>query len=364
MANSGTTALTIKGAYLFEVGGDLNYTANNGSSNSGNTYSYGTGTNVDRALGSLASGGVTPTHFGLKLTNITGSTMNAMDLNYFGEQWRNGGNTSPDILYFEYSTDATSLSTGTWNTVNTLNMTSLQNTGTITVLDGNAVANRTNITGTLGLGNIVNNGSFWIRWRDINQPGNDHGMGVDDVILTPRFITPAIFYSKATGNLNDFTTWGDNVDGSGNQPANFTAAGQIFNIVNQASATIASNWTISGATSKAVLGNGTDPITFTVPSSSSYTGTIDVSAQGSLVLQHPSVVPTFGSINSASTVEYVATSGTQNVGAVAYGNLTFSGAGIKNITGNSSVSGNLVFDAATMDKTAIGFASITYAGNI
>lgn len=366
LANSGTTnTLSIKGAYLYETGTGANstYAADNGGTNSGNTYSYGTGTNTDRALGSLASAAVAPTHFGLKLTNNTGTTMNAIDLTYTGEQWRNGGNTSADNLFFEFSTNATSLSTGTWNQVNTLNMVSIINTATAAALDGNNVANRTTINGVLGLGNIANGNSVWIRWRDENQGGADHGMGIDDVIMVPQFITPSIFYSKATGDLNDLATWGDNSDGSGNNPANFTAAGQTFNVVNNPTPTISAAWTVSGATSKVIVGDGINPVTFTVPAGSAFTGTVDISAQGSLVLNDAST-PTFGTINSNSSVTFGATTGTQNVDAVAYGNLSFAGAGIKNITGPLSVAGNLVFDGATMNKSAAGFVNISYAGNI
>lgn len=366
LANTGTTnTLNIKGAYMLELGSSSNtfYAADNGSGTGGGSISYGTTATSDRALGSLASNNVSPIYFGLKLTNNTGVTMNAIDLTYTGEQWRNGGNTSADNLFFEFSTNATSLTTGTWNQVNTLNMVSLQNTATAAALNGNSPANRSIINSVLGLGNIANGNSVWIRWRDENLGGNDHGMGVDDVIMVPQFITPSIFYSKSTGDLNDLTTWGDNPDGSGNNPANFTAAGQTFNVVNNAAPTISAPWTVSGATSKVVVGNGIDPVTFTVPAGSAFTGVVDISAQAALVLNDAST-PTFGTINSNSSVTFGATSGTQNVDAVAYGNLTFSGAGIKNITGPLSVAGNLVFNGATMNKSAAGFVNMTYAGNI
>ena len=372
LANTGTTnSLTIKGTYLLETGTGANlvYAANDGSSNSGNTYSYGTGTNSDRALGSLASGSLAPVYFGLKISNTTGTTINAMDLDYWGEQWRNGGNVSPDILYFEYSTDATSLSTGTWNTVNTLNVVSLQNTASITAIDGNNAANRSNITGTLGLGNIANNGTFWIRWRDMNQPGNDHGLGIDDVVLTPRFIVPAIFYSKSTGDMNDTGTWGDNIDGSGNSPANFSADGQVFNIFNRKvnPAIIGANWSVSGNLSRVVIGRtGVDTSSFIVQSALTFSGKIDTVAQlCAFTNNSPTSSPTFGNlIHPTSTITYGAASGTQNIDAISFGNLTLSGAGIKNFTGNTTVTGNLILDNATLDKTAAGFASIAYAGDI
>ena len=41
------------------------------------------------------------------------------------------------------------------------------------------------------------------------------------------------FYSKSTGDLNNLATWGDNTDGSGTSPVNFTTAGQTFFVHNQ-----------------------------------------------------------------------------------------------------------------------------------
>jgi hypothetical protein len=58
LAASGTSSALPDGWQIAESGtnANSNYTANNGSSTTGDTYSYGTGTNPDRALGSLGSG--------------------------------------------------------------------------------------------------------------------------------------------------------------------------------------------------------------------------------------------------------------------------------------------------------------------
>src|SRR3954463_3451303 len=64
------------------------------------------------------------------------------------------------------------------------------------------------------------------------------------------------FYSNATGNVNVLTTWGTATDGSGAHPANFTTDGQVFNIRNNPSPTIVSNWAVSGVNSKIIVGDG------------------------------------------------------------------------------------------------------------
>ena len=369
LATSGTgLALSSQGTYSVRVT-PLNaiinqnlYNAGNGSSGTGAIYSFGTGVATDRAFGSIASG--TNTNLiGLQLKNTAASTMNALEIVYVGEQWRDGSVSTADALQFEYSTNATFFNNGTWNSIAALDFNAIKDAGA-GALDGNNATNRITKSGTIGLGNIPSGGTFWIRWKDLDAISGDDGLSIDDIQLKPLFITPSVFYSKSSGDLNLLSTWGDNPDGSGNAPSSFTAAGQVFNIVNQGiSATIGANWTVSGAASKVVVGDGVVASTFTVPSGLVYSGNIDISANGTLVL-NGTTSPTFGIINPNSTVIYGATSGTQVVGATTYGNLSLVGAGTKDIGGIITVSGNLVLDGASLDKTSVGGVSINYAGNI
>ena len=90
-----TNNSTIPGWYQARTGTGTTIVANDGSSNAGNLYSYGTGTSTDRALGSVGSGGATAGSFfwGVRLQNNTGTTITSVDISYTGEQWRNGGGT-------------------------------------------------------------------------------------------------------------------------------------------------------------------------------------------------------------------------------------------------------------------------------
>lgn len=185
LATSGTTnALAITGWSLNETGTNANqqYRAGDGSTNNGDTYSFGTGTNADRSLGGIASGSLTPS-FGAAFQNNTGNTITAVQISYKGEQWRRAQATAGalDSLLFAYSTNATSLSDvgATWTLVPALNFTSVNTTaaGTAIALDGNTVS--ANISSSITV-NVVSGGKLWVRWVDPNVVGNDDGLGIDD----------------------------------------------------------------------------------------------------------------------------------------------------------------------------------------
>jgi hypothetical protein len=133
----------------------------------------------------------------------------------------------------------------------------------------------------------------------------------------------AAYYSKSTGNLELPATWGTNNDGSGIAPADFTSNGQTFNVVNQSLATIGAAWTVSGTSSKVIVGDGTNALGFTVPASFVFAGTADVTNHGTLVLQN-ATLPTLGALAAGSTVNYAGAS--QTVAVASYSNLDLTGA--------------------------------------
>ena len=91
-----------------------------GSDNAGDIYAYGAAASTDRALGTLRSGTLIPT-IGACFTNNTGASIVSLAIAYTGEEWRLGTASRTDQLNFEYSTNATSLTTGTWTGVAALN---------------------------------------------------------------------------------------------------------------------------------------------------------------------------------------------------------------------------------------------------
>jgi uncharacterized repeat protein (TIGR01451 family) len=205
-AGSTTNNLTITGWFLTESGGGTRdneqYAVDTGGSNTGDTYSYGAAGNTDRALGGLQSGTLIPT-FGACFTNNTGGTITSLDLAYTGEQWRIGNTAAArdDRIDFQYSTNATSLTTGTWTDVNALDFTNpIKTAGVAGALDGNNAANRTAISNTISSLSIANGATFWIRWNDLNASGADDGLAVDDFSLTPQggVVMPTLNVSDVT----------------------------------------------------------------------------------------------------------------------------------------------------------------------
>lgn len=199
-----TNDSTISGWYSTRT----TYNAGTGSSNTGALYSFGTGTDVERALGSVASGGTGTVYFGARFVNDTGATITSLTVTYTGEQWRNGGNTTAHTLDFSYqiSTTVTVINAGTWTDVNTLDFTGPIATATAGALDGNAAANRVTLSQSFPV-NIPAGQEIMLRWSDINDAGNDHGLAVDDLTVTaggtPADAAPAVSSTTpANGAVN------------------------------------------------------------------------------------------------------------------------------------------------------------------
>jgi DNA/RNA endonuclease G (NUC1) len=167
---------------------NASYTAGTGSSNAGDTYSFGATGNSERALGGLQSGNLNPT-FGASFTNNTGRTINELVISYTGEQWRLGASgRGADRIDFQYSTTATGLATGTFTDFDGLDFSSKVTNGTVGALDGNAGANRAVLSGTITGLSIPNGATFWIRWTDFNVTNSDDGLAVDDFSLVAHVL--------------------------------------------------------------------------------------------------------------------------------------------------------------------------------
>ena len=109
--NAWTNDATLPGWRLLKADGSAvaTYGAGNGSSNAGAFYSFGS--DSDRALGGVGSGGA---YFGSPLSNTlagyvaasfvnaTGARLAGFDVGFSGEHWRNGGNTSAQTMVFSY----------------------------------------------------------------------------------------------------------------------------------------------------------------------------------------------------------------------------------------------------------------------
>src|SRR5262249_19766484 len=122
--------------------------------------------------------------------NNTGFTITDLVISYTGEQWRLGtSGRGADRIDFQISTNATSLTSGTYVDVDSLDFSSSITTGTIGALDGNLAVNRTTVSATISSLNIPNGSTFFIRWTDFDATNADDGLGIDDFSITPSLCT-------------------------------------------------------------------------------------------------------------------------------------------------------------------------------
>jgi uncharacterized protein len=198
LATTGSTNTQLPiGWYLSEAGTSAAnndaYAAGTGSNNAGDVYAFGAAGVAERSFGTLRSGTLIGT-IGGSFTNTTGATISTLTISYTGEQWRAGvtNRNAADRLDFQLSTDATSLTTGTWSDVDALDFSSPNGATTAGALDGNAAANRTALQATISGLSIPNGAVFWIRWTDFDISSSDDGLGIDSFSLTPAASGPVI----------------------------------------------------------------------------------------------------------------------------------------------------------------------------
>jgi predicted extracellular nuclease len=191
---------TLTGWFLFNK--DLapigTYNANNGNSSTGSFLSLGTTGSSERALGGVASAG---TYFGvpgpaagtvagwiaLAVRNETGAAVDGITLRFNGEQWRNAY-TEPQTMVLEYgfgNSFAEVDSQSGWKAAGDFfNWTSPVVGGSAAAVDGNAAGRVNNVGGDLRGLAWAPGSTLWLRWVELNDPGSDHALAIDDVSLT------------------------------------------------------------------------------------------------------------------------------------------------------------------------------------
>ena len=192
-----SSSLMPSGWEFAETGGNQNtsYRVGSGTGTGGDTYSFGTGSETERAFGELTSNSLQST-LGVEFFNSGGDTIDSLNVSYTCEQWRHGGSTETDRLDFQYSTDASSLTTGTWTDVDALDCVSVVTGGSTGALDGNLPANQTAVSGSITGLNIPSTfagvSGIWFRWNPNNISGADDGLAIDDfqlVKINPTSVT-------------------------------------------------------------------------------------------------------------------------------------------------------------------------------
>jgi hypothetical protein len=325
------------GWQVSETGSGANggYRANNGSSNTGDIYSFGKPGNPDRSFGSVGSGSLRG-RFGAYFINGTGSMVDSVRIEYTMEQWRQGAlRAFPDTMYFEYSINKNSIDTNNkigWTRVNSMDLISksFSSSTSIRAMDADSVANQNRHSITLS-GLTINPGdTFVIRFIEVDIAGSDDGLSIDSfsLVFDPLIVTPQpVTALTITPSL-------DAASGSYTAPGNFSASTQQFlaflkqaspitagtPTANPASYTANSNFTGNGtpyqndASAKCVYkGTGTTfNITGLTPNTTYHLLILTVSTADSIYSSGASAQTT----TARTRVNFTAKSGSQIEGAV------------------------------------------------
>ena len=206
-AAPGAGNFSIVGWYLYHptvpteggFNGHQRFRATAGTQNTGSFYSFGTSGSTERALGDIGSTTLNSTNggdifIGLRLSNNTGQTLDSFTLGYNGEQWRDGGNATPvaQSMSFEWSTTAAVINDPhtLFTSVASLGYSSPVFTTTAAAVDGNnagrVVVGPVTVSGI----NWLPGTDLWLRWDDLQNSGNDHGLGIDDLSFSADVAVP------------------------------------------------------------------------------------------------------------------------------------------------------------------------------
>ncbi len=160
--------------------------SDDGSDTTAGFKNYGGPLQFDRALGMLPDPTTGGMRFGVRFVNDTLVPIFSMQVTFTGEQWRNGGNQTPHTLVFAYrrDTNVNDLETGVYTVVPALSFTSPEVGPIAGPLDGNDPANRATLTATFAV-TIQPGEEIMLRWESLDAFGDDHGLAIDDLSVTP-----------------------------------------------------------------------------------------------------------------------------------------------------------------------------------
>ncbi|MFT3685851.1 MAG: hypothetical protein QM783_13170 [Phycisphaerales bacterium] len=172
------------------------YNAAPGSNTTGSFYSFGAASSNERAFGAIGSGG---TYYGsqangavcgwiaVSLTNGTADTLTDVTIGFDGEQWRDGGSSgvtpAAQTMVLEYGFGATFGAVTAWTAPGgAFNWSSpvITNTGGGAMVDGNDAGRVAGRGGTISNLAWEPGQTMWVRWVEVNDAGNDHGLAIDN----------------------------------------------------------------------------------------------------------------------------------------------------------------------------------------
>jgi hypothetical protein len=183
---------TLSGWYASQKSGGAltNYRVSTGSSTASALYSFGSSSDTERALGSMAGGIPNDFAYGARFTNNTANAVSNITISYVGEQWRRGS-TNLQSLTFSYCISGTPITNAdpagsiySWTPVPSLDFHS-PNLGSSAAIDGNDPTNRQVFSGIFLTNAAVLPGQeLFLRWLDVDDTGFDHGLAIDDLLVS------------------------------------------------------------------------------------------------------------------------------------------------------------------------------------
>lgn len=187
-------ASALNGWYVAKIAGtgtdDTSILPDDGTLISGSAYNYGAAGATDRSLGLLASGS-NAMAMGALITNNTGGALTSLRLSMTAEFWRSSTATQ-NTLTFGYGKIASAITQANFLSIvdpGVLPLTALNIVGPPSVssngaLDGSAGANQVQFTNIALPIALAPGESAFIRWRDVNDTGNDAALAIDDLTIT------------------------------------------------------------------------------------------------------------------------------------------------------------------------------------
>ncbi|WP_162427896.1 T9SS type A sorting domain-containing protein [Pontibacter pudoricolor] len=285
--------------------------ANDGSSRTIGLYSFGSTDNPDRALGGHGANGWGGYYYAVRFKNNSGATLKHIKINYSIEQWFwNRQTTVPFSASYAIAPTITDPgSTLAWTHIPSSQMTigNQPYSGNNLVTDGNAANNKWTVSETLLNVNLAPNQEIMIRWEQHDASGitgsgqNFPSVALDDVQI--EFIQNDVFYAVSKV-LSNQSSWSVDGTSSGRTPKNFTDIDQTFVVAAGGHYKLSRDLTISGLNSKLILGEETAIATLTIPNKYRLKALIDIANGSTLIVNHATRAPVFGSLAPNSNVIY------------------------------------------------------------
>ena len=202
------------------------------------------------------------------------------------------------------------------------------------------------------IADLAPNTPYDITVKAVDASGNKSASSEELSVTTT---SSATWYSLPNGNLNQVTTWTQNMDGSGGSPANFAENGQYFIIANRTTTALGGPWNVTGNASKVVLPDG---VTLTVDHP--FNAGLELQGSSTLNLNHPEG-PELVKISETSTINF---NMYPVIPARKYGNIILgSGTSTKTFeSGATEIPGNLTIADGLVIKGAPGNGSSVIVG--